>query len=126
LLESETKRHRLDLGKAATDRGRRELASHVAHDAVEFMRKSGFSMRGLRRCRTPVVVVLLCAPLSLRARTPDTVWSTVEGHPMWLLIAGRGSPTIVLKAGSGGTSRTWRTLQRVVSCNRAGLGRSEP
>jgi hypothetical protein len=53
---------------------------------------------------------------------------------MWLLIAGRGSPTIVLKAGSGGTSRTWRTLQpqlaaiaRVVSCNRAGLGRwSEP
>jgi hypothetical protein len=30
---------------------------------------------------------------------------------MQLLIAGRGSPTIVLEAGSGSTSRTWRTLQ---------------
>jgi predicted alpha/beta superfamily hydrolase len=52
---------------------------------------------------------------------------------MQLVIAGRGSPTIVLEAGSGGTSRTWRTLMpelagiaRVVSYDRAGLGRSEP
>lgn len=90
-------------------------------------------MRGVWLCGCAVTVALLGAPLSLRGQAPETVWASVEGRRMQLIVSGRGSPTIVLEAGSGSTSRTWRTLQpaladiaRVVSYDRAGLGASEP
>jgi len=85
----------------------------------------------MRRYVVASLVALWGAPRSARAQALDTVQVPVAGHRMQLLVAGRGTPTIVLEAGSGGTSRTWRTLQpmlaaltRVVSYDRAGLGQS--
>lgn len=84
-------------------------------------------------CIIAAVVALVGAPLAVLAQILDTVQVSVDGHRMQLLVAGRGTPTIVLESGSGGTSRTWRTLQptlsslsRTVSYDRAGLGQSEP
>jgi pimeloyl-ACP methyl ester carboxylesterase len=79
------------------------------------------------------LATLLVTPLTPLAQVPDTLLVSVDGHRMHLTVSGRGSPTIVLEAGSGSTSRMWRTLQpelaaisRVVSYDRAGLGKSEP
>ncbi|MEQ1692257.1 MAG: alpha/beta hydrolase [Gemmatimonas sp.] len=77
--------------------------------------------------------MLLGTAPPMGAQAPDTLWATVDDHRMRLLVSGQGEPTIVLEAGSGGTSRTWRTLQpalgalgRVVAYDRAGLGQSDP
>jgi pimeloyl-ACP methyl ester carboxylesterase len=57
----------------------------------------------------------------------------VGGYRLHLESAGRGSPTVVLEAGSGVSSETWdplwpsvAELTRAVRYDRAGLGRSEP
>lgn len=85
------------------------------------------------RCWSAVLFAWFGTPDLGRAQELDTVSVAVAGHRMQLLVAGRGTPTIVLEAGSGGTSRTWRMLQpalasiaRVVSYDRAGLGNSAP
>lgn len=76
---------------------------------------------------------LLSTPAHAYAQSPDTLIVTVDGHRMRLLVSGRGSPTVVLEAGSGGTAGTWRAVQpalapfgRIVSYDRLGMGRSEP
>jgi pimeloyl-ACP methyl ester carboxylesterase len=88
-------------------------------------------MREVWRFLSACLATLSCAPVMLRAQAIDTVEVSVQGHLMRLLVAGHGTPTIVLEAGSGSTSRTWRTLQptlgaltRTVSYDRAGLGNS--
>lgn len=80
-----------------------------------------------------ILMYLLGAPNATSAQAPDTLFVNVDGHQMRLLVSGQGAPTIVLQAGSGGTARTWRTLQpslaglgRIVSYDRLGMGRSEP
>jgi len=81
-------------------------------------------------------VAALCAcvaPLrTARAAAPDTVWVTVDGHRLHLLVEGHDGPTIVLEAGYGSTHRSWGELPpqltphgRVVSYDRAGFGQSE-
>jgi pimeloyl-ACP methyl ester carboxylesterase len=57
----------------------------------------------------------------------------VDGHQMFLKIAGHGEPVIVLEAGSASDSDSWRSVQprlaavsTVISYDRAGLGRSQP
>jgi len=57
----------------------------------------------------------------------------VGGYRLHLESAGRGSPTVVLEAGSSVSSETWdplwpavAALTRTVRYDRAGLGRSEP
>jgi hypothetical protein len=59
-------------------------------------------------------------------QAPDMMQTWVDGHRMQLLVAGHGTPTHVLEADGGSTSRTGRTLQpllaamaRVVSHDRA-------
>jgi pimeloyl-ACP methyl ester carboxylesterase len=56
----------------------------------------------------------------------------VDGVYLYLLCSGRGSPTVVLEAGLGGTHHDWETVQpalgrtsRVCSYDRAGLGFSQ-
>jgi pimeloyl-ACP methyl ester carboxylesterase len=90
-------------------------------------------MRRISHCAALLLASLMSAPAHLCAQSLDTLLVTVDGHRMRLLVSGQGSPTIVLEAGSGGTAGTWRALQpaltplgRIVSYDRAGLGRSEP
>lgn len=90
-------------------------------------------MRRIRCWAALLFVSLVGLPAHAYAQSPDTLFVTVDGHRMRLLVSGHGSPTIVLEAGSGGTAGTWRTLQpaltpfgRIVSYDRAGMGRSEP
>lgn len=56
----------------------------------------------------------------------------VDGHAMYLICEGSGSPTIILEAGYNDVSDTWSLVQpevagftRVCAYDRAGLGRSE-
>lgn len=70
---------------------------------------------------------------SVAALFMAVIASSAGAQRMHLIVSGSGAPTIVLEAGSGSTSRTWRALQpalsdiaRVVSYDRAGLGESEP
>ena len=58
---------------------------------------------------------------------------SVDRHRMQLVIAGSGTPTLVLEGSGGSSSRIWRTLQpalatltRAVAYDGAGLGTSEP
>lgn len=55
------------------------------------------------------------------------------GHLVYMLIKGRGAPTVVLESGLGQGIESWEKVQpevarfaRVVAYDRAGLGRSEP
>lgn len=57
----------------------------------------------------------------------------VDGHRMYYVCSGNGSPTVVLDAGSPDTSAAWSDVQpavarhtRVCAYDRAGLGRSAP
>ncbi|WP_291990500.1 alpha/beta hydrolase [Luteitalea sp.] len=90
-------------------------------------------MRAIALWGVAVLVTVLSAPCQAHAQGPDTLAVPVAGHRMRLIVSGQRTPTLVLEAGSGGTSRTWRTLQpslaalgRVVAYDRAGLGGSEP
>ena len=86
--------------------------------------------------RLRTVFALLSASLILSSRSSqaqalDTLAARVGGRQIHMVASGSGSPTIVLEAGFGSTSRTWRALQqelaathRVVAYDRAGLGAS--
>lgn len=86
---------------------------------------------------SPRVLAFLCASLMLGSRSApaqalDTLAARVDGRRVHMVASGAGSPTIVLEAGFGSTSRTWRALQqelaashRVVAYDRAGLGASD-
>src|ERR671910_3824594 len=67
-----------------------------------------------------------------RAYPPPGEMVDVGGHSLHINCVGRGSPTVVLDAGSGGFSAHWVRVQRevsgttgVCSYDRAGLGWSE-
>src|SRR4028119_2508178 len=70
--------------------------------------------------------------LAERAYPPPGQMIDVGGHRLHINCAGRGGPTVVLDAGSGGSSAQWVRVQREVSgttrvCayDRAGMGWSE-
>jgi pimeloyl-ACP methyl ester carboxylesterase len=101
----------------------------------------------MRRIRMPLlwsVVVLLALAVAgaayqsvateraERAYPPPGEMVGVGGHRLHIICAGRGGPTVVLEAGSGGFSAQWVRVQREVSgttrvCayDRAGMGWSE-
>jgi pimeloyl-ACP methyl ester carboxylesterase len=79
-----------------------------------------------------LLVSLLVATASAAA-SGGGGWVSVDGHRMYYECRGRGSPTVVLDAGSPDTSAVWRYVQpqlagvtRVCAYDRAGLGRSAP
>jgi pimeloyl-ACP methyl ester carboxylesterase len=89
-----------------------------------------------RRCRSlPMLALLLLVAMRLAAAQDSIAPRQVEvdGHAMNFVIAGSGSPTIVLEAGGGFTHREWDVVQKalvrsatVVSYDRPGLGASAP
>jgi len=65
--------------------------------------------------------------LSIKAKLVD-----VSGHRLYLNCTGEGSPTVILDAGMGGSSRSWSRIQpeiakftRVCSYDRANTGESD-
>ena len=61
------------------------------------------------------------------------IHTSVEGRYLYGRHAGEGDPTVILDAGLGGTSEEWVNIQpevalfsRVLSYDRAGVGRSDP
>lgn len=57
----------------------------------------------------------------------------IGGHSLHIICLGQGSPTVILDAGLGGTSRDWVLVQarlaahtRVCAYDRAGMGHSDP
>ncbi|MCC7003687.1 MAG: alpha/beta hydrolase [Gemmatimonadaceae bacterium] len=79
-----------------------------------------------------LITALILGGRACQAQALDTLAARVGGRRIHMVAAGGGSPTIVLEAGCGSTSRTWRALQqdlaashRVVAYDRAGLGASE-
>ena len=90
-------------------------------------------MRAESQWRIAVLAAIVGMAASSDAQVLDTLRVSVDGHRMHLIVGGGGTPAVVLEAGSGSSSRTWRSLQpdlaaeaRVVSYDRAGLGESEP
>jgi pimeloyl-ACP methyl ester carboxylesterase len=89
-----------------------------------------------------VVIALVALCLAAPGLTPDAASAVAQspepgrriaaaGREFWLSCAGRGHPAVLLEAGHGETSATWRRIQpaiaaytRVCSYDRAGLGRS--
>src|SRR5215213_10666971 len=104
----------------------------------------------MHRCHLWRVVLLLAASLALALpvgfiahggvataapATPGPTGKRVDigGRDLFISCTGSGSPTVVLKAGSGNTADTWVNVQpevarftRVCSYDRAGLGQSDP
>lgn len=76
--------------------------------------------------------VLVMSPGAAPAQATDTLRIPVDGHRLFLLSSGTGSPTVILESGDASTHRAWNTLRpeiakftRVVAYDRAGLGQSE-
>lgn len=86
----------------------------------------------MRATRTCLTLFGLIATDRAVAQTIDTLPAHVDGRRTHMVAMGKGSPTVILEAGAGGTSRMWTQIQRdlarthrVVAYDRAGHGRSE-
>jgi pimeloyl-ACP methyl ester carboxylesterase len=78
-------------------------------------------------------VAAICAVSAAGRATTATTFVLVGGHRMYYECSGRGSPTVVLDAGSPDTTAAWRYVQpqiarytHVCSYDRRGVGRSAP
>ncbi len=87
-------------------------------------------------CRLVALVAVVslfgCVPPSPHVQSNGALKVDAGGHRLYMLVAGRGAPTVVLESGLGDTSDPWSKVQpevakfsRVVAYDRAGLGRSE-
>src|SRR5215470_9360750 len=67
------------------------------------------------------------------AQQPETKYVDIGGHKLRMKVAGSGSPAVILDCGFGDSLEAWddifpeiARLTRVVSYDRAGLGKSDP
>ncbi len=89
---------------------------------------------GVRRARASWILLSLSglAFSPLQGTAQDTLWVDVGGHRLHAMVAGSGTPTLVLEHGLGDDVRSWDSVAphlasftSVIRYSRAGYGESE-
>lgn len=96
----------------------------------------------MRLITTSIIFALICGALVFSVQAPRAgsspnsvgdALTDIGGRRLHVTCTGTGSPTVVMEAGLGASSRTWRAVQpaiaeitRVCSYDRAGMGTSDP